>query len=195
MEQQSLSQTPQQASPDGWRLVADSSWLSGQSFEINEGAQVIGRSNDCDITIAGTHLSRKHAELTVMGEYLSIKDLGSANGTYVNDERVTEAHARAGDRLKFDVYSFRLVGPPVVSDRTQVRQAPSQTLAQASMVKKAPVKTSVSVAKKTWKTKPTSPGNREEPKPPASSMVIPALSGLLLLGVVGAFIYGLVVGG
>ncbi len=43
-----------------WRLVAVGDWLSGQSFEIHKKA-TLGRDTDCDITIPGTHLSRRHA--------------------------------------------------------------------------------------------------------------------------------------
>lgn len=140
-----------------WRLVSDSSWLAGQSFAIaNDKPVVVGRSTQCDIVIPGTHLSRQHAELQVQGKYLRVKDLDSANGTFINEKRVESALAHSGDRLRLDVYTFRLVGPETEEkNKTRVRQ-PIENLAK-------PVeRRQTSHEPKRWKTRPTSPGNRTE---------------------------------
>ena len=45
-----------------WRLVSDGSWLPGKTFIVPaERSVIIGRTDQCDITIPGTHLSRRHA--------------------------------------------------------------------------------------------------------------------------------------
>jgi len=57
---------------------------------------VLGRSNDCDITVGDVACSRRHARLTVGGEarrVLFIEDMGSRNGTYVNDQRIWDRTA------------------------------------------------------------------------------------------------------
>ncbi len=141
-----------------WRLVSDSSWLAGQTFNIPGDRPVtVGRSAQCDIVIPGTHLSRQHAELSVQGRYLRIKDLQSANGTFVNEKRVESALAHNGDRLRLDVYTFRLVGPEGdEKPKTRVRP-PIESLAKP-LERRQP-----SHEPKRWKTRPTSPGNRTEP--------------------------------
>lgn len=143
--------------PPKWSLVADSSWLSGQEYTIPARSSVVGRGSQCDIVIPGTHLSRQHAQLTIKGNLLHIRDLASANGTYINDERISEGIARPGDRLRLDVYSFRLIGPDSESDKTRIRR-PRQPI-HTPIERKA-----VSTEPKQWITKPTSPGNRIEPE-------------------------------
>lgn len=47
---------------------------------------VIGRSNECDLKIAASEVSRIHCRITIQEDAVFIEDLGSANGTFVNDE-------------------------------------------------------------------------------------------------------------
>lgn len=141
-----------------WRLVSDSGWLPGKTFLITPGKPVvIGRTDQCDITIPGTHLSRRHAELLLQGDKLIVKDLGSSNGTFLNEKNITEATANDGDRLRLDVYTFRFVAPQADDNKTRVRAAP------ADVFSKPVERKQISSEPKRWKTKPTSPGNRMEP--------------------------------
>lgn len=140
-----------------WRLISDSSWLAGKHFMLMpEKSTVIGRGNQCDIVIPGTHLSRRHVEISIEGNHLRIKDLGSANGTYLNELRVDNATANNGDRLRLDVYSFRIVAPDLEENKTRIRK-PIDELSKP-VERKLP-----SSEPKRWKTRPTSPGNRIEP--------------------------------
>ena len=163
--------------PPKWSLVADSSWLSGQEYSIPARSSVVGRGSQCDIVIPGTHLSRQHAQLTIKGNLLHIRDLASANGTYINDERITEGIARPGDRLRLDVYSFRLIGPDSESDKTRIRR-PRQPV-HTPIERKA-----VSAEPKQWITKPTSPGNRIEPEKLQSKNWALGVSLILVLAVI-----------
>lgn len=95
---------------DHWEIVAEGDWLTGQRFKIS-GHTVLGRDAHCDITIPGTHLSRQHAELAIQGNTLLIRDLNSSNGTYVNQQRITETALKPGDIIRFDVLTFRVHGP------------------------------------------------------------------------------------
>ncbi len=141
-----------------WSLIADSSWLTGQEFPIigqPDDMVTVGRSAQCDIVFPGTHLSRLHAEITINYSSLSIKDMGSANGTFVNDRKITTAQVYAGDRIRMDVYSFRVFGPGInlpTSATTTMQQAIPATIDELEK----------SQRQKQWKSKPTSPGNREE---------------------------------
>jgi len=50
---------------------------------------VVGRGAECELSIPDTFLSSRHARFTTDEGDLFIEDLGSTNGTYVNQERVT----------------------------------------------------------------------------------------------------------
>ncbi|OZG75368.1 phosphopeptide-binding protein [Hahella sp. CCB-MM4] len=127
-----------------WGLQATASWASQSFYPIKESV-IIGRDEQCDITVPVSHLSRQHAQLTVAGSYLLIKDLGSTNGTYLNGERITQGRAKPGDKLRFDVVNFTVTGPIDDSDLTIVRPgsigapaAASSKPAQAKAAKAAP---------------------------------------------------------
>lgn len=58
---------------------------------------LVGRGEGCDLTIKDPRLSRRHARFFREGEKLFIEDLGSPNGTFVNQKRVKKEELRAGD--------------------------------------------------------------------------------------------------
>ncbi len=146
-------------SKKSWQLIAIGDWLAGQQFEIRDDT-VLGRDASCDITIPGTHLSRRHAEFKIVDNQLEIHDLGSSNGTYVNDRKVKQSKVKTGDQVRFDVLIFKVQGPPpdVDMNKTIVRNA----ISLDDTVIAANPSPSASTAEKQWKTKPTSVGNRPE---------------------------------
>jgi pSer/pThr/pTyr-binding forkhead associated (FHA) protein len=93
-----------------WSLVADSGPEKGQVIPIMDRTE-IGRALECDISILEPALSRKHAELEPVDEALIVRDLGSANGTYVNGEKVDKALLKDGDVLQFGKIRFIVSGP------------------------------------------------------------------------------------
>ncbi|MBN8431768.1 FHA domain-containing protein [Microbulbifer salipaludis] len=105
-----------------WALRANHPAIAGRVFPVRE-TSVVGRSDDCDLTFSMSHLSRRHARLEVRDGLLFVVDLGSANGTFLNNQRVTESRVRRGDELRFDSLSFSVVGPADDIDKTTVRQA------------------------------------------------------------------------
>jgi EAL domain-containing protein (putative c-di-GMP-specific phosphodiesterase class I) len=68
----------------------------------------VGRLPDLGLTLASESVSKEHAELFLRGAALCVRDLGSKNGTLVNNERVTEAYLREGDILHFAQVEFRV---------------------------------------------------------------------------------------
>ena len=140
-----------------WQLVANGDWLKGQVFPLGPHT-VLGRDSDCDITIPGTHLSRKHVEIAISGNKLLVKDLGSSNGTFVNGKQITDAELSPGDQIQFDVLTFSVEGPGEQQDL-------NATMMRSSIKAKPKPKaltSDIPADKKQWKTKPTSPGNRSE---------------------------------
>ncbi|MCE7003761.1 serine/threonine-protein kinase [Kibdelosporangium philippinense] len=66
------------------------------------GTCVIGRADECAITIADNRVSRRHCQLEIAPPRVSIVDLVSRNGTFVNGQRVdTERELVDGDEIRF----------------------------------------------------------------------------------------------
>lgn len=61
--------------------------LKGERIDVDP-AIVIGRSSECDVVLNDTYLSSRHARFAHDGDDLTIEDLGSTNGSYVNQEMV-----------------------------------------------------------------------------------------------------------
>ncbi len=75
-----------------------------------ETAIVIGRSPECDLRLDDTFLSSRHARVANDGGDLSIEDLGSTNGTYVNQELVKgRVHLERGDIVQVGGVLFEVV--------------------------------------------------------------------------------------
>jgi pSer/pThr/pTyr-binding forkhead associated (FHA) protein len=107
-----------------WYLQPMSTALEPNVVEIN-GKMVLGRAKECDVRLNFAHLSRRHAVLTVTPQGLELEDLGSSNGTFVNDVKVRRVMLKNGDVLSFDNLRFRIVGPEEETDKTQLRSPSS----------------------------------------------------------------------
>ncbi|MEO5668298.1 MAG: GGDEF domain-containing protein [Bdellovibrionota bacterium] len=75
---------------------------------------VLGRSSECAIVIPDASCSRKHAEVFISGSKIFVKDLGSTNGTHVNEVRLTQPRElvesdviRIGDNSEFSFEHMR----------------------------------------------------------------------------------------
>jgi len=88
------------------RLIVIEGADLGMVFVFADVAKLLGRGRDADICLQGRGVSRRHARLAraSTGDAV-VLDLGSANGTYVNEVPIKTAVLRAGDRLRlgFDV--------------------------------------------------------------------------------------------
>ena len=80
-----------------------------RDFPLVKDRVVIGRKVNCDLRIPLTAVSRQHCEITVDDGKVSVKDLGSSNGTYHNSVRVQDAHLSAGDELIVGPVVFTLI--------------------------------------------------------------------------------------
>lgn len=71
---------------------------------------LIGREQDCHLRPGSDSVSRHHCAITVDDNTVLIRDMGSSNGTFVNDSRVIGIHqASPGDRLRIGTLEFELV--------------------------------------------------------------------------------------
>jgi pSer/pThr/pTyr-binding forkhead associated (FHA) protein len=90
------------------------SGAEAQRFELSEGTNeaVIGRSSDCQWVIGSGAVSRRHAVVRRLGREVTIEDLGSSNGTFVNGERLAGPRAlRDQDRVQLGAIEVRFVMP------------------------------------------------------------------------------------
>jgi len=79
---------------------------TGETFYL-DGVQIrIGRDRSNDIVIHDRNVSRTHAEIVLEDGYWILNDLGSTNGTFLNDHEVTQIELRDGDMLTFGMTNF-----------------------------------------------------------------------------------------
>ena len=67
-----------------WSIKVLNGVSAGQTFPLKNGENTIGRSQQADICLADKGVSKRHACITVEGSKLTLNDLGSSNGTFVN---------------------------------------------------------------------------------------------------------------
>ncbi|ADG76687.1 FhaA domain-containing protein [Tsukamurella paurometabola] len=73
---------------------------SNRTFALREGANVIGRGQDAQFRLPDTGVSRRHVEIRWDGYAAVLNDLGSTNGTSVNDVPVSNWELADGDRIR-----------------------------------------------------------------------------------------------
>lgn len=97
---------------------------------------LVGRGASADLVIADPAVSRHHAELEASPTGLRVRDLGSANGTFINGARIREAHLGPDDTLTFGRPAFRLAPPsgahPVTGMPTEGWRTPELAVDGAS---------------------------------------------------------------
>ena len=82
------------------RLVFMNGPEVGRHVELDGEPIRIGREPDCQIAIDSELVSRRHALVKKISDRLALKDLGSTNGTFVNDNRVEQHELSDGDRIR-----------------------------------------------------------------------------------------------
>jgi len=156
------------AAPPEWYLVSTTTALADRHFPI-EGSMIVGRSAECDISLGVAHLSRKHARLWVEGECLWVEDLGSSNGTYVNNQRVRRAQLKRGDVLGLDTLVFSVLKEldrqEFDGEKTSIRPSLKSASAPALTPTPAPVAPTPPTAARpsNMKIRPPQNAGRQEP--------------------------------
>ena len=72
----------------------------GRGYQVASVPVTLGRDAISGISLPDPKMSRQHAALAMQGSDFVIKDLGSTNGTFVNDKRVKEAVLMNGDQVR-----------------------------------------------------------------------------------------------
>lgn len=83
----------------GFALVVASGPGRGRHFLLDDGEHEAGRNPEALIFLDDITVSRHHASFSVADDHLTVRDLGSTNGTYVNGQRAEEIELHSGDEV------------------------------------------------------------------------------------------------
>ncbi len=101
--------SPRVAGMFRYALVVDGGPQTGLTYVLGEGETSAGRSAESDIFLEDVTVSRHHAVFAVDGEGLTVTDLGSTNGTYVNGRRHETAVLAPGDEVMLGKFHLVVV--------------------------------------------------------------------------------------
>lgn len=90
-------------------LILNPGASDNKIFDLKPGPNTIGRADKNDITVLHPSLSRHHACLEVTNDQITLRDLQSSNGTFVNDVRVMECVLKDKDKIRCGEASFVVI--------------------------------------------------------------------------------------
>ncbi|MBU0478481.1 FHA domain-containing protein [bacterium] len=93
---------------------------SVQELSLEDGVYLIGRKEGNRIVLPDKSVSRQHAQLEIKAENVTIHDLNSANGVFVNGEQIEKETINEGDTVQVGKYSLELKS----DDGEKTRMAP-----------------------------------------------------------------------
>jgi len=97
--------------------------LNGEEHRLEAATITLGRALETDIVITSHRVSREHARIYRKGRHWFLEDLGSTNGTFLNEERLLKpVELRDGDSLSFGGIAFTFHDPDVTSRETPFPQ-------------------------------------------------------------------------
>ncbi len=100
---------------------------------------VIGRAAGCDFRLQDASVSRRHLELVLGDGGVLLRDLGSGNGTKVNDEKVAEHRLEDGDEISIGKTRFRFVDElAALRKRNEEAEAAAKAEAEAAAAEASP---------------------------------------------------------
>jgi DNA-binding winged helix-turn-helix (wHTH) protein len=119
-------QAPEAQAPPDAASSAPKGWLTGTTEEIalSAGENVLGREGPDVILLKSGAVSRRHARIVIDARGAVVEDLGSKNGTYVNDRRVSGPTAvNEGDQVRIGslLFTFRSSQPASTTETLSSR--------------------------------------------------------------------------
>lgn len=123
-----------------------------QAVPLNHDRTLIGRLDDCQIRIPVGGVSRKHCEIVVQDGSIVVRDLGSSNGTFVNQDRVSEQLLGPGDLISVGgmVFVVSVNGEPSDIDAAMMYEdglPETESIAPVAPASKVATKVSTPVSK------------------------------------------------
>ena len=97
---------PRPAGTPKLRVASGAGLRAGAAYDLSQGA-LLGRGEDADIVLQDSFASSRHARLAPHGDVIVLEDLGSTNGTYLNDEPLRGPQPlHPGDRIRIGDSDF-----------------------------------------------------------------------------------------
>jgi predicted component of type VI protein secretion system len=119
------------------KLVVLAGAKQGLEIPLKKEQFLIGRAKECALRAGSEAISRRHCAIVRANGQFTVRDLGSRNGTYVNDVRISEeVPLKAGDELRIGPLKFR-IAPIVSTPQPAMKAEPAK---QAPSRKQPPVK-------------------------------------------------------
>jgi len=122
-----------------WKIQAITDDLTGQEIAIDRD-MLVGRHQAADIVLQAAEISRKHAAFLLKDDALWVQDLGSSNGTFVNDLRIEqETRLKQDDVVQFATLKFLVLEPVApVEVAPEVEETAEQVVEEIETVEKTP---------------------------------------------------------
>ena len=95
--------------PSRYQIVVVGPEDGGRTFDLRNGQHVLGRGPEADLRFSLETISRRHALFVVQDDQITIEDLGSRVGTFVNGRRITSCSLPMGARIVIGGVTMRLV--------------------------------------------------------------------------------------
>ena len=125
-----------------FEFVVRSGREAGRTVAVDSGQTIaLGRLNGCDVVVDDEATSRRHCTITGRADLCVVADLQSANGTFVNEQRIASTELKKGDKLRIGSTVLELIDPdaPAPKPRTHsttslsIVERRSQTLVQRAV--------------------------------------------------------------
>jgi FHA domain-containing protein len=94
------------------RLLIKSGGTGTQAIELKPGVNRVGRNPECDHLIDDPAVSESHCEILLENGFVLVRDLGSTNGTFIEQQPITESALYNGQTLQVGPLEMVLEAPP-----------------------------------------------------------------------------------
>ncbi len=118
------------------KLVILNQGMTGRTFDLIVERTTVGRVDDNTFQIVDGSVSSHHAEILLRGSDIVIKDIGSTNGTFINNDKIEEKILKPGQTLRFGQVELRIddgspvTAPPPASTSSSAAPAPAPAAAK-----------------------------------------------------------------
>ncbi len=103
-----------------WSVRILSGSQAGNIYDLKLGRNIFGRGPSCDLQVLSAGISKEHCEIHVYKDKMTIVDLKSSNGTFVNGVKIQNSIIRVGDKLSlFDIIMDVIPAPAIRPKKTE----------------------------------------------------------------------------
>ncbi len=92
-----------------FKLIGVGGAVRGKNYDISEGSFIVGRSDNAQIKLNYDGISKAHFKISNTNGSLILEDMGSANGTFINEKLIKTQYLKAGDLISVPGAIFKLV--------------------------------------------------------------------------------------